>query len=76
MSDLAHRITSSPDVCGGRPCIAGTRIRVSDIVDLLAGGETHTEILAEYSQLTDEGITATLAHGSATASHRVIRAAE
>jgi uncharacterized protein (DUF433 family) len=76
MSDLAHRISSSPDICGGRPCIAGTRIRVSDVLDLLAGGETRTEILAEYPQLSDEDISAALAYGSAAASHRVIRAAE
>jgi uncharacterized protein (DUF433 family) len=76
MSDLAHRISSHPDICGGRPCIAGTRIRVSDILDLLAGGETRAEILAEYPQLADEDITAALEYGSAAASHRVIRAAE
>ena len=38
------RITMSPDVCGGRPCIRGLRIRVKDVLDLLAAGATREEI--------------------------------
>jgi uncharacterized protein (DUF433 family) len=76
MNGTSPRITSNPEICGGRPCIAGTRIRVSDILDLLAGNETRAEILSEYPQLTDEDITAALEYGSAASSHRIIRAAE
>jgi uncharacterized protein (DUF433 family) len=76
MAHLAPRITTDPGICGGRPCIAGTRIRVSDVLDLLAGGETREEILLNYPQLKDEDITAALEYGSAAVSHRVIKAAE
>ena len=39
MPELSERITIDPGVCGGRPCIRGLRIRVSDILDMLAGGD-------------------------------------
>lgn len=42
-----QRITTDPEVCGGRPCIRGLRIRVSDILDLLASGATREEILED-----------------------------
>ncbi len=42
------RITVNPQVCGGRPCIRGMRIRVTDILDMLAGGASREEILADY----------------------------
>ena len=45
------RITVDPDVCGGRPCIRGLRIRVKDVLDLLAAGATREEILADYPYL-------------------------
>jgi uncharacterized protein (DUF433 family) len=45
------RITTSPDVCGGRPCIRGLRIRVKDVLDLLAAGATRDEILEDYPYL-------------------------
>jgi uncharacterized protein (DUF433 family) len=54
------RITVSPDVCGGRPCIRGLRIRVKDVLDLLAAGATREEILADYPYLEPEDITAVL----------------
>lgn len=47
MSEL-NRITTDPQHCGGRPCIRGLRVRVKDILDLLAAGATHTEILEDY----------------------------
>ncbi len=56
--------------------ISGTRIRVSDVLDLLAAGETRSAILADHQQLKDEDITAALEYGSAATSHRVIMAAE
>lgn len=54
------RITIDPEVCGGRPCIRGLRLRVMDILDMLAGGATRAEILADYPYLEDEDITAAL----------------
>jgi uncharacterized protein (DUF433 family) len=54
------RITMSPDVCGGRPCIRGLRIRVKDVLDLLAAGATREEILADYPYLEPEDISAVL----------------
>jgi uncharacterized protein (DUF433 family) len=52
------RITINPAVCGGRLCIRGLRIRVRDILDMLAGGSTRQEILTDYPYLEDEDITA------------------
>lgn len=54
------RITMSPDVCGGRPCIRGLRIRVKAALDLLAAGATREEILADYPYLEAKDITAVL----------------
>jgi uncharacterized protein (DUF433 family) len=54
------RITMTPGVCGGRPCIRGLRIRVKDVLDLLAAGATREEILADYPYLEGEDITAAL----------------
>ena len=55
MSEL-DRITVDPAVCGGRPCIRGLRIRVKDVLDLLAAGATHEEILADYAYLESGGM--------------------
>ena len=52
------RITVDPTVCGGRPCIRGIRIRVKDVLDLLAAGATRDEILADYPYLEPDDITA------------------
>ncbi len=54
------RITTNPDVCGGRRCIRGLRIRVKDVLDLLAAGAAREEILADYPYHEDEDITAVL----------------
>lgn len=56
------RITIDPEVCGGgRPCIRGLRLRVKDVLDMLAGGATREEIITDYPYLEDEDITAALA---------------
>lgn len=60
MTDLLDRIAISPDVCGGKPCIKGTRIWVSLILDFLASGVSETELLKEYPQLTHEDVLAAL----------------
>ena len=70
------RITIDPEVCGGRPCIRGLRIRVKDILDMLAGGATRQDILADYPYLEDEDITAALEFASRATDHPVIAAAE
>lgn len=54
------RITMNPDVCGGRPCVRELRVRVKDVLDLLAAGATPEEILADYPYLEPEDITAVL----------------
>lgn len=55
-----NRITMIPGLCGGRPTIRGMRIRVIDILDLLASGADRAEILEDYPYLEDEDITAAL----------------
>jgi uncharacterized protein (DUF433 family) len=70
-----ERITVRPDVCGGRPCIRGMRVRVSDILDLLAAGEDRQQILSEYPYLESEDIDAALAYAARTVDHRIIEAA-
>jgi uncharacterized protein (DUF433 family) len=69
------RITVDPLICGGRPCIRGMRIRVSDILDMLASGAGREEILADYRYLEDADIDAALEYASRSVDHRVIRAA-
>ncbi len=76
MSDLLARITINPAQCGGRPCIRGMRIRVMDILEMLAGGMTPAEILADFSELEAEDIAAALAYGAEAVSHPVLVAAE
>ena len=69
------RITVDPAVCGGRPCIRGLRIRVKDVLDLLAAGATHEEILADYPYLESEDIAAVLAFAARQNDHTVLRSA-
>lgn len=69
------RISVDPEVCGGRPVIAGTRVRVRDILDALAGGAATAEILADFPYLRDEDIRAALTYAAANADHPVIAAA-
>jgi uncharacterized protein (DUF433 family) len=74
MSEL-HRITVDAEHCGGRPCIRGLRVRVRDILDLLAAGASHEEILADYPYLEAEDITAALEFASRNSDHPVLRIA-
>jgi uncharacterized protein (DUF433 family) len=59
-SDLLDRITTEPGKCGGRPCIRGMRIRVSDVLDMLASGQSPDDILADYPDLEAADIQACL----------------
>jgi uncharacterized protein (DUF433 family) len=70
--DLLGRISADPAVCFGKPCIRGTRIWVSLLLELMAGGMTEAEILAEYPGLTKEDLRAALAYGAAVAHERFI----
>lgn len=72
---LQARIHIDPTVCGGRPHIRGTRVRVSDILDLLASGASRSDILADYPYLGEDDLRAALAYGAAATEHRVILAA-
>jgi uncharacterized protein (DUF433 family) len=74
MSDLLSRITVNPAQCGGRPCIRGMRIRVMDILDMLSGGMTQAEILADYDELEAEDIAAALTYAARAVSHPVLAA--
>jgi uncharacterized protein (DUF433 family) len=74
MLTFLERISVNPEVCGGRPCIRGTRMRVRDIFDLLAVGATQAEILADYPYLADEDITAAFAYAARQTDHPVIPA--
>jgi uncharacterized protein (DUF433 family) len=76
MTTHLERITVNPEICGGRPCIRGMRIRVSDVLDMLAAGASRAEILADYPYLEDEDITAALTFAARNSDHRIIRAAE
>jgi uncharacterized protein (DUF433 family) len=63
MNPLLERISVNPQVCFGKPCIKGTRIWVSLILDFLASGSSVEDILQEYPQLEKEDILACLAYG-------------
>ena len=78
MSDqtMLDRITFNPKQCGGRACLRGLRVRVSDILDMLAGGATRAEILGDFPYLEDEDITAALLYAARSAESRVVIAAE
>lgn len=71
---LEERITVDPEQCGGRPCIRGMRIRVIDILDLLAAGLTQEQVLEELPDLEAEDIKATLQYARRRLDHPVIAA--
>ena len=70
--ELLKRIWIDPARCFGKPCIRGTRIWVSLILDLLASGSTVEEILADYPGLTREDVQACIAYGSEMARERYV----
>ena len=74
MDDLLKRVSSEPDKFGGRPCIRGLRIRVVDVLDLLAAGLSHDEILKELPDLEAEDIRAALAFAGKRVDHPLIAA--
>lgn len=72
MKLLLQRISVDPNVCFGKPCIRGTRIWVSLILDLLASGMSMEEVLEEYPQLTVEDIRAAIAYGAEMSRERYV----
>jgi uncharacterized protein (DUF433 family) len=72
MNALLDRITIDPRVCAGKPCVKGTRIWVSLVLDFLADGLTESELLAEYPQLVHEDVLAAIAYGAEAARERIV----
>lgn len=73
--NFADRITFNPRQCGGRPCVRGMRMRVKDVLELLAHGASQTEILQDYPYLEEEDIQACLQYAAAQVDHTVLQAA-
>ncbi|OGI46734.1 MAG: hypothetical protein A2151_02380 [Candidatus Muproteobacteria bacterium RBG_16_65_34] len=73
-TNLLDRITINPQQCGGRPCVRGMRIRVSDVLDLFAAGLTVEEILKEMPDLEPEDLKACLQFAARRLDHPLIAA--
>ena len=69
---VTDRVHIDTAICGGRPHIRGTRVRVSDILDLLANGVKSSDILTDYPYLSEADLRAALAYGAAASEHRVV----
>jgi len=67
------RITVEEGKCGGRPCIRGQRIRVSDVLELLGAGASFEEVLADYPSLEREDILAAIDYAAYQTDHVVLR---
>jgi len=72
MTELETRITTNPHQCGGRPCVLGMRIRVCDVLDLLASGLTVDQVLEELPDLEREDILACLRFASHRVNHAIL----
>lgn len=72
MAELMSRITVRPEQCGGRPCVRGMRIRVSDVLDLLANGLTPAQVIEELPDLEADDIKACLQFASRRLDHPVL----
>jgi uncharacterized protein (DUF433 family) len=72
MSDLLARITVNPKQCGGRPCIRGMRIRVSDVLDLFVAGLNAEQILEAMPDLEADDLKASLLYASRKLNHPVL----
>ena len=72
---LMERITMEPGKCGGRPCIRGLRVRVTDVLGMLAEGATAQEILKDFPYLEADDIKATLAYAARQSDHAVLQPA-
>ncbi|HEY5296895.1 MAG TPA: DUF433 domain-containing protein [Verrucomicrobiae bacterium] len=72
---LLDRITMEPGKCGGRPCIRGLRVRVTDVLGMLAEGATAQEILKDFPYLEADDIKAALAYAARQSDHAVLQPA-
>lgn len=72
---LLERITIESGKCGGRPCIRGQRIRVTDVLGLLGSGASHQEILEDYPFLEEADILAALEYAAVQTDHAILIAA-
>lgn len=70
-----QRMTVDPNACGGRPCIRGLRVRVTDVLEMLAAGASQAEILEDYPYLEAADITAALAFAAHQTDHPILRVA-
>ncbi len=73
--NILDRITFDPEQCGSRPCIRGMRIRVKDVLEMLAGGASEAEILEDFPYLESDDIKACLTFAAAELDHSILRAA-
>ena len=74
MTEIFERITVNPRQCGGRPCIRVLRIRVSDVLDLLASGLTANEVVEELPDLERQDVEAALRFASHRLDHPILAA--
>jgi uncharacterized protein (DUF433 family) len=74
LAAVADRITVNPDQCGGRPCVRGLRIRLTDVLDLLASGLSPQQVLEELPDLEVEDISACLRFASRRLDHPIVAA--
>lgn len=74
MTYLSDRITVDPEQCGGRPCIRGMRIRLTDVLDLFSAGLGPSQILKEMPDLEEEDLRACLQYASKRIDHPVVAA--
>ena len=72
---MMDRITVNPAQCGGRPCIRGMRIRVKDVLDMLASGVREEEVLRDFPYLERADIQAVLEYAAAQSDHPVLQTA-
>lgn len=74
MDEFLSRITVDPEVCGGRPCIRGMRIRVIDVLEQLAAGSTPDEIVADFPYVELDDIRASLLYAARRLDHPTVAA--
>ncbi len=72
---VSERIVIDPEVCSGRPIVTGTRVRVVDVLNGLAAGDTIEEIVADFPYLSREDVLACIAYGARAIDHAVVQAA-
>ena len=72
---ILNCITTNPNQCGGKPCVRGMRIRVTDVLELIANGLSVQQIITELPDLTREDVTACVKYAMAKINHPVLHAA-